>query len=101
MEIRYSNTETRMYYHKVVGKVFKILPISEDFPETVNHYIYDLIGELHGSLGMLSKKSDKVCLMSVINYLNHLIETDCSAGDLKSTVFECIRLVKILAGEDT
>ena len=101
MEIRYSDTDTRIYFHKVVGKIFKILPISEDFPETVDKYTRDLIGELHGNVGILTKVFDKVCLMTIIGRLNHLVETGCSTEDIKSTVFECIRLAKILAGEDT
>lgn len=82
------------YLKRLVGRVYKILPLCEGGAETLGHYLESLLRELLGCrlLAESLKDDDRfVTLLSIIASLNSNHE---DARAVRSDVFHAINLVK-------
>lgn len=82
------------YFRNLVNQVYKILPMREKEAETIRKYIWRLEAELVGFRGLtLALREDAYYgnLIGTISYLSEHV-MDCTPGQVKQLVFECISL---------
>ena len=84
------------YLNFLVNRVYKILPISEDEPETLQSYLDSLILELVGSKDLILKLKKDANFLSLIATLQSLSENKYSHRVIKSETFKCIDIIKKL-----
>lgn len=99
MEITFSENDTRAYFQKVIGKIYKILPICEEHLDTKQDYINSLVRELYGSLNSVQNEASRVAVITVINTLVYLSTADYTPKDFKAEVFKCIRIISRIGGD--
>lgn len=84
------------YLNFLISKVFKILPISEEQPETLKDYLSSLIIELTGNQTLISQIKCDANFLSLLGTLQYLTENDCSHKTIKREVFKCIGIIQDL-----
>lgn len=84
------------YFEKLVGKVFKILPMKEKEFETLPEYLSSLLLELHGNKSLIQVIQHDGDFLSLISTLEYFVENDDDVGIYKREVFKCISIVKKL-----
>ena len=99
MEITFSENDTRAYFQKVIGKIYKILPICEEHLDTKQDYINSLVRELYGSLNSVQHEASRVAVITVINTLVYLSTADYTPKDFKAEVFKSIRIIGRIGGD--
>lgn len=99
MNLTFSQDDHRAYFQKMIGKLYKILPICEHQIDTKKMYIESLMRELHGSLHTMPNAHDRTQCMSVINTLMYLSTSEYNPNIYRSEVFKCIRIVGNIGGE--
>ena len=93
MTLSFSPQDNRAYYKKIIGKLYKILPICEHRLDTKQAYIESLIRELHGSLYTITDTEYRTQCITIINTLMYLNLAEYDPKIYRSEVFKCIRLV--------
>lgn len=99
MTLTFAPDDNRAYFQKMIGKLYKILPICEHQLDTKQAYIESLMRELHGSLYTIDNAHDRTQCMTVINTLMYLSVADYDPDIYRSEVFKCIRIVGNIGGE--
>ena len=94
MNITYAPEDSRAYSQRLVGKVFKILPVCEQSFETKNAYIESLIREMTGALQTFTNGRDRAQYMAIINTLLYLTRAEYDPDVFRSEVFKCIRWIE-------
>lgn len=84
------------YLKFLIGKVFKILPISESEPDTLRDYLESLILELSGSIQLISKIKCDGSFISLLSTLQYFIDNECTHKIYKREVFRCIDIIQKL-----
>ena len=84
------------YLNFLIGRVYKILPISESEPETLKSYLDSLILELTGSKDLILKLKKDASFLSLIATLQALSENQYSHNEIKREVFKSINIIKKL-----
>jgi len=84
------------YLNFLIGRVYKILPISESEPETLKSYLDSLILELTGSKDLILKLKKDASFLSLIATLQALSENQYSHSEIKREVFKSINIIKKL-----
>jgi hypothetical protein len=84
------------YLNFLINRVYKILPISEDEPETLELYLDSLVLELLGSKDLILKLKKDASFLSLIATLQSLSENQYTHKVIKSQVFRCIDIIKKL-----
>lgn len=84
------------YLNFLIGRVYKILPISESEPETLKSYLDSLILELTGSKDLILKLKKDASFLSLIVTLQALSENQYSHSEIKREVFKSINIIKKL-----
>ena len=93
--IAFSDQDMRDYFTRLIGKVYKILPICENSFSTKDVYIHSLIGELLGCLQVSNNAFHRTEFMTVINTLSYLTTVDQYDPVIyRREVFKCIRIIK-------
>ena len=82
------------YLNFLISKVFKILPISEEQPETLKDYLEGLIIELKGNQSLISQIKCDANFLSLLGTLQYFIENECSHKVIKREVFKCINIIQ-------
>jgi hypothetical protein len=82
------------YLNFLISKVFKILPISENEPDTLKNYLESLILELSGSRELFNKIRYDANFISLLAILNYFINNECSHKTYKREVFKCINIIE-------
>jgi hypothetical protein len=82
------------YLDFLISKVFKILPISEEQPETLRDYLSSLIIELKGNQSLISQIKYDANFLSLLGTLQYFAENDCSHRTIKKEVFKCINIIQ-------
>lgn len=87
----------RNYFERMIGKLFKILPLKECGEETLQEYLDTLLSELTGveTLAELSSQPRYMSIVGIVSYLSNNI-SDCSIRKVKKNVFHAIDLCKKL-----
>lgn len=99
MNITFSDCDNRAYFQKLIGKVYKILPICEEHLETKQAYIESLVRELSGAIQTVQDEPARVALIAVINTLMFLSTAEYHADVFKTEVFKCIRIIGRFGGD--
>lgn len=86
-----------LYFDRMIGKLFKILPMKEGDEDTLPNYMSDLLDEMIGleTLELLSDQPYYVSIVATVSYLNGHIDA-CSSAKVKSRVFKAIGLCRRL-----
>lgn len=88
-----SNNLKHNYFGYLVNSFFKILPIRETKPETLETYMDSLLCELIGCKELSDFVEDDACLAQLIGTLNYLVNNqDCSLKVLRREVFKAINI---------
>ena len=84
------------YLNFLISKVFKILPISEQEPDTLRDYLDSLIIELKGSQSLIIKIKHDASFISLLGILQYFAENQCSHKVYKREVFKAINIIQSL-----
>ena len=85
------------YLDSLVGKLYKLLPIKENSPDTFPAYAKGLRDELFGFKGLVVAISHDPSYVSILSMLQNFIDSpECPVGDVKREVFSMISLCKKL-----
>jgi hypothetical protein len=83
------------YLDFLVGKIFKILPISEHNFDTLQAYLESLQIELLGSQNLIKVLREDNEFLSLLSILEYFLNTkDISNEIYKREVFKCINIIK-------
>lgn len=82
------------YLNFLISKVFKILPISEQEPETLKDYLDSLILELKGSQSLIIKIKHDASFVSLLAILQYFTENECSHKVIKKETFRAINIIQ-------
>lgn len=82
------------YLNFLISKVYKILPISEEQPETLKDYLESLIIELKGNQSLISQIKHDANFLSLLGTLQYFIENNCTHRVIKREVFKCISIIQ-------
>ncbi|MCK9319420.1 hypothetical protein [Methanoculleus sp.] len=99
IEVKYENIPDEMlvnYFNFLIGKVYKILPISEKEPDTLKEYLESLILELRGSKELISKLRNEGSFISLLSIIQYFIDNECTHRELKREVFKSIDIIQKL-----
>lgn len=99
MKLTFSLSDDRAYVQRLIGKIYKILPICETNPSTKQAYIESLMRELHGSLYTISNAYYRVQCITVLNTLMYLSVADYDADIYRSEVFKCLHIIESIGDE--
>jgi len=97
IEVNYENIPNEMlvnYFNFLVNRIFKILPISEQEPDTLREYLESLLLELSGSKELISELRNDGSFISLLATLQYFINNDCTHKVYKREVFRCIDILK-------
>lgn len=99
MGITFSENDNRTYFQKIIGKIYKILPVCEEHLNTKTEYIDSLTRELYGALHTTQDESYKVALIAVINTLTYLSSAVYDSDVFRTEVFKCIQIIGHIGGD--
>lgn len=93
----FSNDTLSQYFDRMIGRLYKILPLKESGEGTIHDYLESLVIEMTGAdiLIGLSDQSYYVSIASIVAYLNKHID-ECETKKVKREVFKAINLCKKL-----
>lgn len=93
----FSNDTLSQYFDRMVGRLYKILPLKETGEDTIHDYLESLMVEMTGAdiLAGLSDQPYYVSIVSIVAYLNRRIDR-CDTRKVKREVFKAINLCKKL-----
>lgn len=75
----------------LTGKIFKIIPISEEYPHTLHKYIDSLINEIIGAEQLIIEINYNVHFTSILATLKFLsYETEIDHSVIKAEVSKCL-----------
>jgi hypothetical protein len=81
------------YLKRLIGKVFKVIPLKEERSDTLLPYIQSLLRELAGSKELVDALNNDGEILSIMGTLeNLLVEEDKKI--IKSDIFKCIAIIK-------
>lgn len=85
------------YLNSLIGKLYKLLPIRENSPETFPTYSRGLRDELFGFKGLVIALSHDPSYVSIMSMLQNFIDSpECPVEDVRREVFSMISLCKKL-----
>ena len=83
------------YLNSLIGKLYKILPIRENSPETFPAYARGLRDELSGFKGLVDAIDHDPAYVSILSLLQNFVDTpECPVSDVKREVFGMISSCK-------
>jgi hypothetical protein len=82
------------YFSLIVSKIYKILPLKEEFSETYKEYIDSLQSELLGNKELIWFLREDSSYLSIIATMQYLINEDYTAKKCKKEVFKCIKIIE-------
>ncbi len=84
------------YLNFLTNKVFKILPIFENEPNTLREYLESLLLELAGTKSVVVKLKHDVNFLSLISILQYISQNKCNHKTIKRETFKCIGIINKL-----
>ncbi|MDD3063893.1 MAG: hypothetical protein PHX50_13885 [Massilibacteroides sp.] len=100
--ITFSEEQKRNYIKRLVGKVWKMLPIREGSEEDFKLYYQSIIAEIDGAQKIFNDSMFFLDLMAKLNALPSLYfdeKNDANHKNYKNRVIECVNIVNKIAGE--
>lgn len=88
---------TEEYYSRLIGKVFKILPMFEEDNAYWKNYTESLLVELNG----MNRNTEDARIFELINFISGLlVDIEISQPKVKKVVFSSISIIDKIKGED-
>ena len=84
------------YFHFLIGRTYKILPMKEENCETLKSYLEGYQRELLGSQHLFELLVKEPMFISILNTIQFLIAEEYSIETCKKEVFKCIRMFKAI-----
>lgn len=85
------NDLVKNYFHDLVNRFFKILPMRENGEESLQTYMRSLRVELIGGKGLLPELRVNSSYLTLMAILEYLIDTpECTVSDVRREVFHAI-----------
>lgn len=84
------------YFKKLIDRFYKIIPLKEEYSDTLNDYLDSLRIELIGSQKTIELLSSNVQFMSLINVIEYMLHNDFDKKVCKREVFKCIKTLEKL-----
>ena len=91
-----SNQCFKNYLEYLIGKVYKILPIQENEPNTLIPYLESLQVELIGNQSLIENIRYDAKFMELVGTIQYLISNKCEHKIYRREVFKCIDIIKLL-----
>lgn len=85
------------YLKFLVGKVWKILPMSEEDNQNLKLYMEGLQRELIGNMNLIEDLKYDGYFITLLNKIEYLINEDCEHEIRRKEVFECITTIEKIA----
>lgn len=86
------------YFHTLVNRIFKILPMRENNEESLGTYLVNLRDEMLGCQGMIPDVKANSLYAGMMFTIQYLVDVpDCSIEDVKSKVFGAISMCNKIA----
>ena len=82
------------YFNFLIGKVWKILPMSEESNQHLKKYMESLQRELIGNINLVDELKRDGYFITLLNKIEFLISGEYDHSICRKEVFECIELVK-------
>lgn len=87
------------YIDSWTNKIFKIIPICEEYPETVTKCIASTVRELIGTKELFLVLNNNSYLISIISTLTYFTCNSYSEEELKTEVKKCLRILNNIKRE--
>lgn len=84
------------YLLRLVGKIYKILPLKEAQSETVSIYIYDLNHELLGFTKLLEDSGFNSKILDIVSTLEQVRTCEMLHAEYRRNIFKCMTLARQL-----
>ena len=79
------------YFHDLVNRFFKILPMRENGEDSLQTYMRSLSIELIGSQDLIPKLNENPSYLTLLSILEYLINNpDCELNDVRREIFHAI-----------
>lgn len=85
------------YLNFLVGRVWKILPMSEEGNINLKSYMESLQRELIGNMNLIENLKYDGYFITLLNKIEYLINEDCEHYICRKEVFGCIGIIKKLS----
>lgn len=85
------------YLDFLVGKVWKILPMTEEDNSDLQSYMEGLQRELIGNMNLVEDLKSDGYFITLLNKIEYLINEEYSHKICRKEVFECIDIIKKLS----
>ena len=94
------------YFKFLIGRVWKILPMTEEENIHLKDYMESLQRELIGNMNLVESLKYDGYFITLLNKIEFLINEECEHQVLRKEVFECVDLInklqsKYFDGDDT
>lgn len=87
------------YFNFLIGKVWKILPMTEESDHNLKQYMEGLQRELIGNLNLVEDLKCDGYFVTLLNKIEFLINEEYDHYICRKEVFECIDLIKKIANK--
>lgn len=84
------------YLESSIGKIYKIIPLNEEYNNTIKTYIKSLKIELSGALSNFARLRFDGNFMGIINTLEYMIKNDFDNETCKREIFKCIKTIELI-----
>lgn len=84
------------YLQSTIGKLFKIMPLNEEYNSTIKTYIESLKIELIGALSNFPRLKLDGNFIGITNTLEYLIQNDFDKKTCKREISKCIKTIEII-----
>lgn len=85
------------YLDFLVGRVWKILPMTEENNSSLQSYMEGLQRELIGNMNLIESLKYDGYFIILLNKIEYLISGDYSHEICRKEVFECVNIIKKLS----
>lgn len=82
------------YFQFLIGRVWKILPMSEEDNKHLKDYMEGLQRELIGNMNLVEDLKYDGYFITLLNKIEYLISEECEHETIRKEVFECIDVIK-------
>ncbi len=89
------------YFQFLIGKVWKILPMSEEDNKNLKGYMEGLQRELIGNMNLVEDLKCDGYFITLLNKIEYLISEDYSHEVCRKEVFECISIIEKISEKHT
>ena len=85
------------YFHRLINKTYKILPMKEEHSLTLPDYIKSYLAELLGNVELVSILENEPSFLTVVNTIGYLSANEYDVQTCRREVFKCINILKAIS----